>query len=80
MNTVEPRKILVEVTSGTIMTGSKYKQFKQTKSKGFIAVQCPNCNETFGLNAQYVEKIGEVSYLVPFTCPYCSGSYTLKND
>lgn len=58
----------------------KYRQFKQVDPKGFIAIQCPNCNETFGLTAEYVEKIGETAYLHPYVCPYCSNSYTLKND
>jgi len=57
----------------------RYKQFYHVKTKGFLSTKCPACNLVFGLDVKLVEQIGEVAYLVPFSCPYCSGSFTLKN-
>ena len=59
---------------------SKYRQFKQVAPKGLITIKCPTCKETFGLNTQHVEAIGEVGYLHPYICPYCAGTYTLKDE
>ena len=62
-----------------LLQPSKYKQFNKTFSQGFISYQCPSCNEIFGLSAKHLEKIGESSYLHPYSCPYCTESYTIKD-
>lgn len=55
-----------------------YLQFDMTKHRDFLAIKCPVCHEEFGLSASYVEKIGETSYLMPYSCPYCHVELTLK--
>ena len=59
---------------------TRYEQFMQIEHKEFLSVQCPKCNGIFGLTARHVEKIGEASYLTPYSCPYCHIQLTLKNS
>ena len=43
----------------------------------YISYQCGSCNEKFGLNSAYLDKLSEVNY--KFTCPYCSKEAFLKD-
>jgi predicted RNA-binding Zn-ribbon protein involved in translation (DUF1610 family) len=43
-----------------------------------VVLKCPDCNETFGVRAQFMEKVSEVNY--KYTCPYCESQYALENN
>jgi DNA-directed RNA polymerase subunit RPC12/RpoP len=73
------KKLTDELAYGITQVGM-YKQFKQVEAQPLLTVLCPTCNKYFGLSTEFVEYIGELSYLRPYTCPYCSSSYTLKDE
>lgn len=79
-NTIATRTKLRELFEAIIqdMIGQKHKQFIQTKSRGFLAIECPDCHKTFGLPSEFVESIGESNYLYPYFCPFCGALYSLK--
>lgn len=59
------------------MNAKSKKRFIQVTKRGTITVICPNCEQHFGLDPQFVEKVSEVAY--KFACPYC-GERNLLND
>lgn len=52
------------------------KKIARGNEKGMLRITCPKCKIGFGLDTEFVEKMGEVNF--HYACPYCRYGAKLK--
>ena len=66
---------LIQLKASTQVTDTK-KMFEQIEPSNFLAIECPDCKESFGLDVKFVENASEMPF--HYKCPYCGAEHQLK--
>lgn len=54
----------------------KPKHFVVSPSRNFVSLECPSCNNSFGLDANFNASIREINF--HYTCPYCRKEFGVE--